>query len=124
MTQTETPPFRPRSLARAALAVLLALGGAACYPRGAAAPPPPSPALIAAASARWPGTTAASLASGHDLFLSHCNNCHDYPDLLAIQDERWPAILDKMARKAHLNPGERDEVLHFVLASRAELVGR
>jgi hypothetical protein len=101
--------------------LLYALGGlTGCYPK--AGPPPAmlSQSSVAAASTRWPGVTAGALAAGHDLFLAKCNGCHDYPDLAAIAEERWPGILDKMAQKSHLDAGERDEVLHYVLAARSE----
>jgi hypothetical protein len=76
------------------------------------------------ASTRWPGVTASSLARGRVLFLANCNGCHHYPDFAAIAEERWPDILTKMAKKSHLDVGETDAVLHFVLASRAEQLGR
>ncbi|HEX4449171.1 MAG TPA: hypothetical protein VH044_20675, partial [Polyangiaceae bacterium] len=74
----------------------------------------------ASASARWPGVTADSLSHGREVFVASCNACHGYPDLTAIADERWPGILEKMAKKAGLGPEDRDAVLHFVLASRSE----
>lgn len=104
---------------RAAL-VAVGLLQSGCYPRAAPAPPALSAKDVALASARWPGVTASTLATGHELFLSKCNGCHHYPDLVAIPEERWPGILEKMAKKSHLNDEERDEVLHFVLASRSE----
>ena len=94
--------------------------GAGCYPKAGPPPGALSPATVSAAATRWPGATEGSLQAGRDLFLKNCNSCHDYPDLAAIPDERWPHILDKMARKADLDPGQRDAVLHFVLASRSE----
>lgn len=103
----------------------LALGaigatGAGCYPKVAPPPAAVSSDHVASASTRWPGVTAGSLAQGHDLFLANCDQCHGYPDLAAIPDDRWPRILEKMGKKSHLGPEETDAVLHFVLASRAE----
>jgi mono/diheme cytochrome c family protein len=92
---------------------------AGCYPKGAPPPPPLSADAVASALARWPGATASELAAGHELFLAKCNGCHNYPDLAALSEDRWPGILDKMAKKAHLSPPERDEVLRFVLAARS-----
>jgi hypothetical protein len=115
-------PPRPR-LRRIVLQVALlsvVAMGAGCYPRVAPPPAAVSGDHVTSASSRWPGVTASSLAQGHDLFLANCNQCHGYPDLSAIADDRWPGILDKMGRKAHLDPAETDAVLHFVLASRAE----
>ena len=105
---------------------LLAVGvlGAGCYPKGAPAGGALSAAGVASASARWPGVTAASLAAGHDHFVAKCNGCHDYPDLVAIPDERWTAIVERMAKKSGLGADERDAVLHYVLAARAERAGR
>lgn len=105
---------------------LLAVGvlGAGCYPKGAPAGGALSAAGVASASARWPGVTAASLAAGHDHFVAKCNGCHDYPDLVAIPDERWTAIVERMAKKSGLGADERDAVLHYVLAARAERASR
>ena len=97
-----------------------AFAGAGCYPKAGPPPGALSAGSVTSASTRWPGATATSLAAGRDLFLAKCNSCHDYPDLAAIPDERWPHILDKMARKADLATEQRDAVLHFVLASRSE----
>jgi hypothetical protein len=68
--------------------------------------------------------TAGSLSAGRDHFLAKCNGCHDYPALAAIPEERWPSILERMAKKSGLGAEERDAVLHYVLASRSEQAGR
>jgi hypothetical protein len=118
--------FPPRGIDRIVLRVAFfvfgafGLMGAGCYPKGASAPGALSASSVTWASTRWPGVTESSLSAGRDLFLSKCNACHSYPDLPAIPDERWPHIIEKMAKKSDLGPVERDEVLHFVLASRSE----
>jgi mono/diheme cytochrome c family protein len=96
----------------------------ACYPKAGPPPGALSANSVTTATARWPGVTAATLQGGHDLFLANCNGCHSYPDLTAIAEDEWPSILEKMAKKSHLNGDERDAVLHFVLASRAEHAAR
>src|SRR5580704_4570465 len=119
--------FPRRGLHRIMLRVALCAIGfveAGCYPRVAPPPGALSANSVTSASMRWPGVTADSLSRGHDLFLANCNGCHGYPDLAAIPDERWPNIVEKMARKSHLGAEERDAVLHFVLASRSEQAGR
>ena len=100
----------------------LALSATGCfwYPKGAAAPPPISAGGVSAASARWPGTTTESLAAGRDLFLAKCNNCHDYPDLASVSEDKWPGTIEKMGKKADLGNEQREQVLHFVLAARSE----
>jgi hypothetical protein len=119
---------RPRpSATRIVLGVaLFAIGSLelGCYPKVAAPPGALSANSVASASTRWPGVTPESLSAGHDLFLAKCDQCHGYPDLTAISDERWPGILDSMAKKAHLSAEERDEVQHYILASRSEQTTR
>lgn len=108
-----------RFLLRVAL-VVIGFAAAGCYPKVAPPPGALSARSVASASERWPGVTVSSLSRGRDLFLAHCNACHGYPDLAAISDERWPDILEKMAKKAGLGTEDRDAVLHFVLASRSD----
>src|ERR1700677_4691971 len=81
-----------------AVLVAVAFMGASCYPKVAPPPVALSANSIASASMRWPGVTAGSLATGHGLFVANCDVCHGYPDLTAIPDERWPNILEKMAK--------------------------
>jgi hypothetical protein len=104
----------------AAVLASVALVGEGCYPKVAPPPAALSANSVALASTRWPGVTTGSLSTGHDLFMAHCDECHGYPDLTAISDERWPGILEKMAKKSHLGAEERDAILHFVLSSRSE----
>jgi hypothetical protein len=102
----------------------LGLGAASCFPKTAATPGPLSAAGVTWASTRWPGVTAGALSAGRDHFVAKCNGCHGYPDLGAVPEGRWPEILESMAKKAGLAAEQREAVLHFVLASRAEQAGR
>lgn len=95
-----------------------AVSGAACYPKAAPPPGSISPTSVSWAAAKWPGTTEASLAAGKETFLAKCNNCHGYPDFAAIDDEKWPSIVERMGKKADLDKAKSDAVLHYVLASK------
>jgi len=97
-----------------------AVAGAGCYPRAGPAPGALSASSVTWASARWPGVTVSSLAGGRELFLAKCNGCHEYPDLSVIGDQRWPGILERMARKSHIDADGRDAILHYVLAVRSQ----
>ena len=110
-----------RSRVRFSLVLAVLLSGSACYPKTGPAPGPVSANAARWASTRWPGVTGDSLSAGRTIFLAHCNACHGYPDVSAISDDRWPGILASMAKKAHLTPDEREEVLHFVLTSRSDI---
>jgi hypothetical protein len=123
--QMKPVPSPRRGAGRFTSVALFAIGilGSGCYPKAGPAPAALSADSVARASTRWPGVTASSLSAGRDHFVAKCNGCHDYPDLAAIPDGRWPDIVERMAKKAQLGAEERDAVLHFVLAARSERAG-
>ena len=97
-------------------ALLAAVAG--CYPKAGPPPGSVSPNSVTWAEKQWPGATAESLAAGRESFLAKCNGCHSYPDRNAIADEKWPSIIERMGKKADLDDKKREELLHYVLASR------
>jgi hypothetical protein len=107
-------------LALSTLTLTLALVlAAACGPPFQ--PPPVSPRLVALGQARWPDTTAASLARGRATFVASCGKggfCHRLRDPRAYPAARWPRILEKMAKKARLDDSQREDVLRFLLSVR------
>lgn len=106
-----------------ALVLLLAI--TACgYPKTGAAPGPVTTTAAETAATRWPGTTPASLNTGRETFLAKCNDCHGYPDIKLIADDRWPAILKRMGKKADLTPEQTETVLRFVLTTRVDLAAK
>jgi cytochrome c5 len=104
------------------LVALVAAGAAVgCYPKAGPAPGAISPAAVEYASTKWPGTTEAQLAEGKDLYQAKCNGCHAYPDLVAIDEDDWKSIVERMTGKADLPPEKSEVILHYVLATRSEL---
>jgi cytochrome c5 len=102
----------------AAIAAVAACG----FPKTGAAPAALTPAQITAATAATPGVSEQSLTAGHDAFISKCNGCHGYPDLASVPAEKWPDVMKRMSGKAELKGPQSDDVLHYVLAARAEPV--
>lgn len=104
--------MRPeRRLASAALAgSLLAAGGCAAALRQA------TPEDAARLVPRWPGTTLADLQRGRSLYVRRCSGCHNVYLPRAFPPEKWPRLVDDMAVKARLGPGERDDVVRFLVA--------
>lgn len=100
----------------AAFATLSACG--AGYPPAGAAPEPLTAASIDAAHARSSTDTAESLEQGRQLFVQHCNQCHQYADRAAFTEEQFRTIVPRMATKAHLSAADGELVLHFIIADK------
>lgn len=104
---------------RSLILVALPLLAVACFPKSAPPPTTITSADISVAQKKWPDATEASLNQGKDVFIANCNQCHDYPAMDAKSEAAWPATMDKMAAKAHLNPQQKQDVLRFVLTEEA-----
>jgi len=102
---------RERRLATAALvAAVLTAGGCAAALRQA------TPDDAVRLAPRWPGTTLADLQRGRGLYVRRCSGCHNVYLPAAFPPEKWPGLVDDMAVKARLGPGERDDVVRFLVA--------
>jgi hypothetical protein len=108
-----------RSGISAALAFFLA-AALGCYPAAGPVPPPATAADAEAAKTRFPDATAELLSLGRDLFSSHCNACHQYPDIWRVEDRRWPEIVESMGKKAKLDDAQAHAVLLFILVARSQ----
>lgn len=92
------------------LALVASLVGCG-YPKSGPVPATPG----GEASSNWPDA-----AEGRTLFVANCNKCHGHPDVHAESDAEWPSIVERMAKKAELDAAQRDKVLHFIQAARAQ----
>jgi hypothetical protein len=57
---------------------------------------------------------------GRDLYAAKCHSCHRLRDPARIDQQRWPAILDKMAEKAKLTPEEEETIRRYVEAASSK----
>jgi hypothetical protein len=71
----------------------------------------------------WPGTTVESLERGRSLYVRRCSGCHNLILPRAFPPDRWPAQVDDMAQKVRLGPGERDDVVRFLVAVASDRSG-
>ena len=81
-------------------------------------PPAVTPELAARASSKT--LTVAQLQHGRRLFASRCIECHTLPVVNAHEKTEWPCLVDWMAKRASLKREERDAVLAYILAARAQ----
>ena len=102
---------RARPLAAVALIVGLGVTGAC-----AAALRQPSPRDVALLAPKWPQTTIKDLERGRSLYVRRCSGCHTLVLPKAYSPAEWPSFVDAMADKARLRPGEREDIVRFLVA--------
>lgn len=63
----------------------------------------------------------AKLQRGRMLFAYRCIECHTLPPIWKYSREDWPNIVNDMSHRASLKPDEREAVIAYILAARAEM---
>jgi mono/diheme cytochrome c family protein len=76
------------------------------------------PPLVTPAMAS--GHNGAVLREGRALFVSRCIDCHSLPPVPKYSAQQWPGLVSKMAGRAHLKPAQRDAIVAYLLAARAQ----
>jgi mono/diheme cytochrome c family protein len=61
-----------------------------------------------------------TLREGRTLFVSRCIECHTLPLVSRYDAVAWPWLVDDMAHRASLKPADRDAVVAYILAVRAQ----
>jgi hypothetical protein len=80
------------------------------------APPPTiTPALIANASPDH--ASARDLATGRNLFVSRCVECHTLPSVTKHSPGEWPHLVSRMAGRANLSASEQSAVIAYLRAA-------
>ncbi len=64
-----------------------------------------------------PEEISAGIADGKAVFELKCHECHKQPIVSKYSKDEWPGIMNKMARKAHLNDTEKRNVVAFVVSA-------
>ncbi len=82
-------------------------------------PPPPVAAEFAQTAARQ-HVDLAALRDGRALFVSRCIECHTLPAVSQHSATEWSRIIDEMAGRASLKPAERDAIVAYISATRAQ----
>jgi len=59
------------------------------------------------------------LRQGRTLFVHRCIECHTLPPVWKYSREDWPEIVNDMSHRSSLKPAEREAVLAYILAVRA-----
>jgi len=106
-----------KEIALVAAAIIYFFALTSCETIGFA--PPPVTVELARTGARQHVDTA-TLREGRGLFVSRCIECHALPEIAQHTAPEWPRVIDEMAGRASLKPAERNAVLAYILAARAQ----
>lgn len=60
------------------------------------------------------------LEQGRQLFVRRCIECHTLPAIWKYSREDWPKIVNDMSHRANLSSADRDAVIAYILAVRAQ----
>jgi len=80
------------------------------------APPPAiTPALIA--NARPDHASAKDLATGRNLFVSRCLECHTLPSVTKHSPDEWPTLVSRMSGRANLSASDQSAIIAYLRAA-------
>jgi cytochrome c5 len=80
-----------------------------------ASPPAITPALIA--NARPDHSTAKDLATGRNLFVSRCLECHALPSVTKHLPDEWPHLVSRMSGRANLSASDQSAIIAYLRAA-------
>lgn len=72
--------------------------------------------LLSLAKTKFADASIEKLNTGHDLYFGTCTRCHGAKSISRFTTDRWPGIIEDMARKARINDAEKQAVLQYVTA--------
>ena len=85
----------------------------------------PPPVTVEMARENASGSVAMTqLQKGRVLFAYRCIECHTLPPVKSHTDSEWPHLVAAMADRSSLKPAEREAVLAYILAARAQQSSR
>lgn len=78
----------------------------------------PGEQQVNAIQMRNPGTTLEQLTKGHSIYTGECSGCHRVFSVYDYTAESWPAIIDRMARKAGITEVQKDALSRYIFAMK------
>ena len=63
------------------------------------------------------GVEKAQLQRGRDIYMAHCNQCHERVKPAKIDPEYWREILPHMSQNAHLNAAQLRDLQTYLIAA-------
>jgi mono/diheme cytochrome c family protein len=63
--------------------------------------------------------TADNLKNGYAIYTGACTNCHGAKSIYSRSNEKWPSIIEDMAKKSKLNQQQKDDLTNYIFAIKA-----
>jgi hypothetical protein len=79
----------------------------------------PGKEQLVAIQAKHSGATMEKLKEGYGIYTGTCTNCHKAKAIYAYTEEKWPAIIDNMSKKAKLTDTQKDALTQYVFSIKA-----
>jgi hypothetical protein len=79
------------------------------------------PPVVSGQMANGKHGDATRLQEGRTLFAHRCIECHTLPVVWYYNKSDWPKLVDSMSARASLKPSERDAIVAYILATRAQM---
>lgn len=102
-------------MVRKFVALGLLAGLSAC---GGALLPQLTPAQIQWAGQQWADMEGSRIVAARQLYVARCSGCHNLILPSAKELREWEQVLPKMALKAKLNDGQREEIWRYLQTAR------
>jgi len=80
-----------------------------------ASPPAITPAIIE--NARPDHASAKELATGRNLFVSRCLECHTLPSVTKHSPDEWPHLVSRMSGRANLSASDQSAIIAYLRAA-------
>lgn len=82
--------------------------------------PPVTSQMVRASVSKKSHANLAVLAEGRTLFVHRCIECHTLPAIWRYETDEWVGIVGSMSHRASLKPAEREAVIAYLTAVRAQ----
>jgi hypothetical protein len=82
---------------------------------------PPAVSSQMATARKGAPVNLATLEEGRQLFVHRCIECHTLPVVARYDAVAWPWLINDMSARANLRPAEREALMAYILAVRAEV---
>ncbi len=105
--------WSPRLLIFCVLALPLLAG---CPSRSNPVPAPATADQVTAYVKLNPASSPQRIEAGRQLVIANCQRCHGYPTPDEVGHDQWPAVAEKMCKRAKIPESDHSQVVEYLLS--------